>query len=981
MARVPYGEDRDVEGSPPNRSASIKHKEKKDEGPVHALGAKKPGFAIPCSGTPHVEYFTSMVRVRPYSPAEAEESKKAGIDPTLSSLELDYKKDSISLYDAAGIQLKKPGTAAPKKQWTPSGFSKMLWSFGSHPKKWDDDIEHQFCPQSSVYDEVTRQDDLVKRLYDGLSQAVIVFGAPGTGKTFTAIGDTNDPGIAPKALTSIFNSRKTRVRSKPGEKIRVEIEVSLLRVWKEQIEDLTQSLAQNGTTSQIKQLKLAGEGTLEGMEPLILETDADLRDLLTRVHRLAKRRERRSSCIVHVNLSQVSTFAGDSNRGEEVQIEAAKVSAFTICDIGAGNKLDSESQNDGKLITKARTSLTRMIDLLQQKSDVEAQAEKVNTEYGHSNIRVQAPKVPYKESKLTHVLAEQLGGNCQTTVVCCVSPYHRHGVDNSLTLEVGRHAKKIRSKCQKREGKELNHLRGLNEERLQVKKQIHSVNVNVERVSQELTDRQQAVNLLKAEGRTLADVYERQLADKANYEQYRRETACAVTTMRTMMNGQTMVDMQDRINTAMDEQSTVRRKMAQLKLEVMVMECETGEKNISELEAEVEMARNQKDRELHTLQGAIQSDAISLLQIDIPKGTSDGTDPDCAATTAALHIGDAVEIRHEGEWASATIKDITSPSKKDNSPDVEEEEEAEVEVTPIFYEVTGISNTGVFTERLTETQTRNQVRRKKVVQTEEAETEPNQLSLLSSMALVNSEMPELKAFIEGEIKIAQRRLSTHLPDTSSGKPAPLNGPIFAKTKPELASYIKEQVIATLPEAEGTKIPESIMSACEKAINRLASEMDTLDQRESKLISKMVELSEQKVWPPAYALNELNEENPACQPKVIAVCLEVMKITRDRLDLVLEYVRTRESFNNVIEEWKEVMEECIVEPARGTAEAEIQSKQVELIEEQLKLYEELNEELESHVKAEAQEKAAKEAAAAAAKKKAAAKKPDGCCSMM
>jgi len=55
--------------------------------------------------------------------------------------------------------------------------------------------------------------------------------------------------------------------------------------------------------------------------------------------------------------------------------------------------------------------------------------------------------IPYRDSKLTRILQESLGGNARTTIICCCSPSSHNEMESLSTLQFGRRAKKVKNKA------------------------------------------------------------------------------------------------------------------------------------------------------------------------------------------------------------------------------------------------------------------------------------------------------------------------------------------------------------------------------------------------------------------------------------------------------------------------------------------------------------------------------------------------------
>eukprot|EP01061_Rhynchopus_euleeides_P016102 TRINITY_DN27298_c1_g1_i1.p1 TRINITY_DN27298_c1_g1~~TRINITY_DN27298_c1_g1_i1.p1 ORF type:complete len:1045 (+),score=494.81 TRINITY_DN27298_c1_g1_i1:78-3137(+) len=659
---------------------------------VTPLGAStRKDVVLALQGEPQVSNFKTYLRLRPYFPSEIEDCKKQSIDVDRSCVEFDEAKgNAIEIQDPQAIGV-KPRAVPPKKTWKGQAYSKLLWSFNDLPKRWADDIQHTYYDQRSTFNALTDSEQTVKAMYNGYSQAVAVYGAPLTGKTFTALGDATDGdnnwGLAPRILQSIWEGRKAYTRVPlQGEILDVVIDVTLLRVWKEVIEDFT-----NPTDP--SPVRITGEGVLEGHTPLTLSSQRDVNDAINRILKLGKRKERRSSIVVQINVLQVSRFetATDHVAADDGKqaTEALKASTYTIVDIGAGNRMESESQNDGRLITKARTAVARVFDLLRSKSEADLQAayvdpvvelknrrEKKDREKswqgngvllgryqkevdrkndhapdsyeGEKHHKSEAstytlPKVPYKESRLTQLLCDQLGGCCQTRVVCCITPYYKHTVDNGLTIDFGRSASVIRSKCFLRQERDLAKLREMNEEKVNVQNKAIELSKDVQKVQEVLLGRQNQINKLMAHNTQLHNV----LADKQQgieeMENVRHSYSKAICAVQTLMeSGPINKELQQRILDAVKEQEEIRRKMAKLRAEMLAMEVASGERDVEEMEQELHEAEELVFDALRMVGYAVEAEAKMLLEGEVDGDT--------------WHIGDTVKVRRDDEWTTMKIK-------------------------------------------------------------------------------------------------------------------------------------------------------------------------------------------------------------------------------------------------------------------------------------------------------------------------------------
>ncbi|KAJ9464634.1 Kinesin-like protein K39 [Diplonema papillatum] len=866
------------------------------------LGVRdKDGTTIPLSGDVVPRFYNVYLRIRPYSPAELEECKKAGIDPTRSALELDAAGDKIMIEDLPTISLKKPVLGPPKRQWgPPSLFTKMLWSFGKTPKKWDDDIEHTYCDQRTVYESVTQQEDMVKKAYEGFSQCVVAFGGVGTGKSYTAIGEVSDPGLAPRLLTSIFNSRRTRVRAKVGEKIQVQICLTLLRVWKEQVEDVTSAVV-DPNKKEGAAVRLTGEGDMLGTEPFVIETDNHLQEAISRVHRLGKRRERRSHAVVHLEIRQISTFAADE---AEHSTEATRASTVTVVDIGAGNRHETESQNDGKFITKSRTTLARVIDLLRNKSDLEIATEKVDESYG-SGSRVVVPKVPFKESKLTQLLSEQFGGSCMTSFVCNVSPFHKHTPDNSITIDLGRAAAKIRNKCYRREAKDLGRLRKINQEKSDMKKHIDEVNENVQIVQKYLHQRQNTINVEKIENARLQDVLARLREAIAREKEFRAQSAEALRAVQKMSSNASNSELDARLKAALAEQNKAKKEIATCKSRLMELETVSGDRTMEEVAKEIDEAAVVAAAERKVLAEAIQAEAKAILHL------TNATHEERSASPNTWDVGDVVELKSGGIWRSGTIKEID-------------------EDTGAFV-VTGSDGAGgKFAETVPATEAS---RRLKPPHTSPSthvgdsfESTRSGAGLLAqvhhSSSMHGADAPVLKAFLAEEMEIARIRLSRDIsPSVCASKtpPQPLT-PGLQKASSELLTSLLTAARKTL-RANSKEIGLGFKLGCDGIEEKLRPRLQELEERERSVAAREADLHQQGAWPPSEPLTRLASVTPVISNDALELCRDVLLVSKERLTLVVDYVTYRSAMEDAASDWEEVIAASVAEAQAAAAKAE------------------------------------------------------------
>jgi len=278
-------------------------------------------------------------------------------------------------------------------------------------KQWE--FDRVFNTGHSTEDLFREVEPLVTSVMDGFNVCVFAYGQTGSGKTYTMEGTKTDRGIYWRSLAKLFAMRRERMST--GWK--VEIQVSLLEVYNEIIRDLlSDDTASSKRGLSIKLRRETGENYVDGLTKCSVETLAEIQKYM----RIGKKvratgctdmneRSSRSHCMLSV---YVSCTAPPSSGGK---VFAAKLHLVDL----AGSERLSKSKATG-----ARQKETKMINKsLSALGDViAAQANK----HGH---------VPYRNSTLTYLLQDSLGGNSKTLMIAQVAPTAFNADESYCTLE------------------------------------------------------------------------------------------------------------------------------------------------------------------------------------------------------------------------------------------------------------------------------------------------------------------------------------------------------------------------------------------------------------------------------------------------------------------------------------------------------------------------------------------------------------------
>ncbi|XP_061084689.1 kinesin-related protein 3 [Conger conger] len=257
--------------------------------------------------------------------------------------------------------------------------------------------------QKDVYESTAKP--LVEALLQGYNGCVITYGSPGSGKSYTLLGGSltgKQRGIISRAAEDIFNTT---------EALNCKIRVSFIHVANEKIYDLLES-----PPAEVCRIHEGEEMVfLEGLKEVEVGSSQDLLHLYKRGsanrHAGVSKGEFASKSHTIFNIVAIST-----NLREESDALEVTVSKLTLVDLASSGKAAPRSSalGDGK----------RSFHTIQENPQEAKILKRSLTIFGNVIFALSSAAcqhVPYRESKLTRILRDCLGGNCQTCLIVTVS--------------------------------------------------------------------------------------------------------------------------------------------------------------------------------------------------------------------------------------------------------------------------------------------------------------------------------------------------------------------------------------------------------------------------------------------------------------------------------------------------------------------------------------------------------------------------------
>ncbi|XVE95183.1 hypothetical protein REPUB_Repub02eG0074500 [Reevesia pubescens] len=326
---------------------------------------------------------------------------------------------------------------------------------GSHAFTYDYVYGGAGSPSSAIYDDCVSP--LVDALFHGYNATVLAYGQTGSGKTYTMgtnyAGDGNDDGIIPRVMESIFK-RVEATKSSTEFLIRV----SFIEIFKEEVFDLLDSnpaalskvegawaslarpTAPGRLPIQIRET-VNGGITLAGVTEAEVRTKEEMasylsRGSLTRATGSTNMNSQssRSHAIFTITMEQKKIASCPNGVNDDIgdDILCAKLHLVDLAGSERAKRTGADGMRfkEGIHINKGLLALGNVISALGD--------EKKRKEGGH---------VPYRDSKLTRLLQDSLGGNSKTVMIACVSPADTNAEETLNTLKYANRARNIQNKA------------------------------------------------------------------------------------------------------------------------------------------------------------------------------------------------------------------------------------------------------------------------------------------------------------------------------------------------------------------------------------------------------------------------------------------------------------------------------------------------------------------------------------------------------
>eukprot|EP00756_Hemistasia_phaeocysticola_P034054 Hpha_TRINITY_DN16502_c0_g2::TRINITY_DN16502_c0_g2_i1::g.135836::m.135836/K17914/KIF13; kinesin family member 13 len=402
-----------------------------------------------------------MVRVRPFMPYEKKRAEAKGL-----------AMDPVCYMVGKECQIKKTDGGKVMDEVADSyKFDECFWSI---PKD-----QEPLGPDLSGQNEVFNATGIpaVNHAFAGYNTCIFAYGQTGSGKTHSMLGNDADPGIAPRLVDLLFSKIKECAAN--GEKTKFTVSIAFMEIYNEKVMDLMMheevaaspaasprsAPADEGdegdeSGSPLASPKSAGspkkkKGKKKAKKPGPADDDAKYRECKVRyspdkgtyvdgITRLVVTTSEETMRCMHGGMSYRATACHDLNATssrshaifqltlkQDTVFGTTRVSSMNIVDLAGSERQKATGSagsvlNEAKNINQSLSTLRRVMDVLVE-----------NSKFRRNNVP------PFRESMLTWVLKDSLGGNSKTVMLAAISPHISNLDDTINTLRYALKAKAI----------------------------------------------------------------------------------------------------------------------------------------------------------------------------------------------------------------------------------------------------------------------------------------------------------------------------------------------------------------------------------------------------------------------------------------------------------------------------------------------------------------------------------------------------------
>ncbi|KAI7863812.1 hypothetical protein BDF14DRAFT_1876135 [Spinellus fusiger] len=319
-------------------------------------------------------------------------------------------------------------------------FDKSYWSANKN--------DPSYADQQTVYNDLG--EDLLNHAFDGYNCCIFAYGQTGSGKSYSMMGYGEDKGIIPLTCSELFN----RIIRNKDTSLTHRVEVSYIEIYNEKVRDLLNP--SNSGNLKVREHPSLGP-YVEDLSRLVVNSFDDINHLMDEGNK--------ARTVAATNMNETSSrshavftlFLTQKRLDDLTKLETEKVARISLVDLAGSERANSTGATgtrlkEGASINKSLTTLGKVIAGLAEQAMQE----------GKKGRKLKEVFIPYRDSILTWLLKDSLGGNSKTAMIAAISPAD---YDETLsTLRYADQAKKIKNKAVVNEDPNAKLIRDLKDE-------------------------------------------------------------------------------------------------------------------------------------------------------------------------------------------------------------------------------------------------------------------------------------------------------------------------------------------------------------------------------------------------------------------------------------------------------------------------------------------------------------------------------------
>jgi kinesin family protein 13 len=288
-----------------------------------------------------------------------------------------------------------------------------------------DPLAEGFASQEVVFDSLGR--DILDNAFQGYNACIFAYGQTGSGKSYSMMGTQDNKGIIPRLCDSLFGL----IAKQQSSELTYKVEVSYMEIYNEKVHDLLDPQT-NKQSLKVREHNVLGP-YVDGLSQLAVTSFQDIDNLMAEGNKSRtvaatnmNSESSRSHAVFTVILTQTLVDTQSGVTGE-------KVSRMSLVDLAGSERAVKtgavgDRLKEGSNINKSLTTLGLVISKLADQSSGNKNKDKF---------------VPYRDSVLTWILKDNLGGNSKTVMVATISPAADNYEETLSTLRYADRAKRI----------------------------------------------------------------------------------------------------------------------------------------------------------------------------------------------------------------------------------------------------------------------------------------------------------------------------------------------------------------------------------------------------------------------------------------------------------------------------------------------------------------------------------------------------------